>query len=94
MPRDSSGRNKGHAVIEFHRHRDAKNAVKEMDGFKISGRQLKCSIVTEQMARLVPSAKDYDLEDDSANQFIHSAQSRVILMQKLSREPNTIGGSD
>lgn len=31
---------------------------------------------------------DYDLEDDSANQYIHSAQSRALLMQKLSRESN------
>ena len=30
--------------------------------------------------------KDIDLEEDSANQYIHSAQSRALLMQKLSRE--------
>lgn len=48
LPKDaSSGKNRGHAIIEFVRHRDAKNAVKEMNGFDVMGRQLKCSIVTE-----------------------------------------------
>lgn len=48
MPRDHiTGRNKGHAVIEFKRHRDAKNAVKEMNGFDINGKKLKVSIVTD-----------------------------------------------
>lgn len=43
-----TGKNKGHAIIEYNRHRDAKNAVREMNGFDVLGRQLKCSIVTDQ----------------------------------------------
>jgi RNA recognition motif-containing protein len=81
-----SGRNKGHAVIEFKRHKDAKYAVKEMDGFDINDKKLKVSIVTDQQSRQMGSRKDYDLEDDNANQYIHSSQSRAVLMQKLSRE--------
>jgi RNA recognition motif-containing protein len=42
-----SGRNKGHAIIEFKRHKDAKYAVKEMDGFDINDKKLKVSIVTD-----------------------------------------------
>ncbi len=42
-----TGKNKGYAVIEYSRHKDAKNAVREMNGFDVSGRQLKCSIVTD-----------------------------------------------
>jgi RNA recognition motif-containing protein len=88
LPKDHiTGRNKGHAIIEFRRHKDAKTAVKEMNAFDINGKKLKVSIVTDQLTRQMNTGKqDYDLEDDSANQYIHSAQSRALLMQKLSRE--------
>ena len=89
LPKDHiTGRNKGHAIIEFKRHKDAKTAVKEMNGFDMNGKILKVSIVTDQDQRRMGNQKDYDLEDDSANQYIHSAQSRALLMQKLSRETN------
>ncbi len=49
MPKDSvTGRNKGHAIIEYYRHKDAKNAVKEMNGFDVLGRQLKCHIIDDR----------------------------------------------
>jgi RNA recognition motif-containing protein len=52
MPKDSlTGRNKGHAIIEYNRHRDAKNAVKEMNGFDVLGRQLKCNIIDDRSGR-------------------------------------------
>ena len=39
LPKDPvTGQNKGHAIIEFHSHRHAKNAVREMNGFEIRGR--------------------------------------------------------
>ena len=48
MPKDHiTGKNKGHAIIEFKRHKDAKTAVKEMNGFEINGKKLKVTIVTE-----------------------------------------------
>jgi RNA-binding protein 23/39 len=46
LPKDA-GRNKGHAIIEYNRHRDAKNAVKEMDGFDVLGRKLSCKIIND-----------------------------------------------
>ena len=95
LPRDPvTGRNKGHAIIEYNRHRDAKNAVKEMDGFDVLGRKLSCKIINEApgaggkpvMSMMQQQAnKDLDLEEDSGQQYIHSAQSRLMLMQKLSR---------
>ena len=52
MPKDHiTGRLKGHAVVEFKRHRDAKTAVKQMDGFDINGKRLKVQILTETMNR-------------------------------------------
>lgn len=46
--------------------------------------------MTEQTTKMMNQRGqgDYDLEEDSANQYIHSAQSRALLMQKLSRESN------
>ena len=74
LPKDQlTGKNKGHAIIEYHRHRDAKNAVKEMNGFDMQGRQLKCSIVTDQgaaaraMMNRTAGTGEYDLEEDSAH---------------------------
>jgi RNA-binding protein 39 len=56
LPKDHiTGRNKGHAIIEFKRHRDAKDAVKEMNGFDINSKKLKVSILTESINRQMKS---------------------------------------
>lgn len=48
LPKDHiTGRNKGHAIVEFKRHKDAKGAVKEMNGFDINGKKLKVSILSD-----------------------------------------------
>lgn len=48
LPKDHiTGKNKGHAIIEFKRHRDAKDAVKEMNGFDVNGKKLKVSILSD-----------------------------------------------
>mmetsp|Transcript_44267 Transcript_44267/g.42969 ORF Transcript_44267/g.42969 Transcript_44267/m.42969 type:complete len:274 (+) Transcript_44267:519-1340(+) len=88
LPKDqATGKIKGHAIVEFRKHRDAKTAVKQMDGFTINDKKLKASILTETVNRQMQNQKEgYDLEDDSANQYIHSQQSRALLMQKLMRE--------
>jgi RNA recognition motif-containing protein len=87
LPKDHiTGRNKGHAIVHFQRHRDAKTAVKEMNGFDVHGKKLKVSILSDSVNKNMTNRHEYDLEDDSANQYIHSAQSRALLMQKLSRD--------
>ena len=56
LPKDPvTGRNKGHAIIEYNRHRDAKNAVKGMDGFDVLGRKLKCNIINDQSGKPITS---------------------------------------
>jgi RNA-binding protein 39 len=48
LPKDTiTGKNRGHAIVHFRRHRDAKDAVKEMNGFEVKGRKLKVSILTD-----------------------------------------------
>ena len=91
LPKDHiTGRNKGHAIITYRKYKYAKAAVKEMNGFDFNGKKLKVQIMTEQTTKMMNQRGqgDYDLEEDSANQYIHSAQSRALLMQKLSRESN------
>ena len=61
-----------------------------MNGFEVLGRQLKCHIIDERsgkpMTQIVNQQnRDMDLEEDTGAQYIHSAQSRLLLMQKLSR---------
>jgi hypothetical protein len=57
-----------------------------MNGFDINGKKLKVSILTDAVSKTMGSKKEYDLEEDGANQYLHSAQSRALLMAKLSRE--------
>lgn len=44
-----------------------------MNGFDINGRKLKVQIMTEATSKMMNQRGDYDLEEDSANQYIHSA---------------------
>ena len=64
---------KGHAIIEFRSRGDAKYAVKKMNGFDINGKKLKVSLLTDTINKQLNAKGDYDLEDDTANQYIHSA---------------------
>ena len=57
-----------------------------MNGFDIQGKTLKVSLLSENLNKMGNQRGDYDLDEDTANQYIHSAQSRALLMQKLSRE--------
>jgi len=36
VPKDSSGKNKGHAIIEYTTHKEAKLASQSMNGFEVS----------------------------------------------------------
>lgn len=45
-----------------------------MNGFEINKKKLKVQIMNEQLTKQMNTGKgEYDLEDDSANQYIHSA---------------------
>lgn len=39
---------------------------------------------------MFPSTDSLDLDEDSGHNFLHSAQSRALLMQKLTRETPSI----
>ena len=57
-----------------------------MNGFEWNDRKIKVQLLTEQNKRLLQKAGD-DLDDENQSHYLHSAQSRAMLMQKLSRDP-------
>lgn len=82
--RDSTtGKCKGYAFIQYKNASDAKAAINKMNGFPINNRAIKVSHVQGNL--VANEGYGIDLDEDSNNSFLHSAQSRALLMQKLSR---------
>ena len=89
---------KGFAMIQYKNTRDARAALEMMNGFEINNQRISVSQTpTSSMLGLGAGnngsgemlgsiERDLDIEDTSS--FLHSAQSRYLLMQKLTREGN------
>lgn len=84
---------KGFAMIQYKNSKDAKAALEMMDGFQINNQKIVVSQTpTASMLGLAAGTtsggieRDLDIEDTSS--FLHNAQSRYLLMQKLTRETN------
>jgi len=90
LPIDAYGNLKGFAFIQYRNPDDARAAIKKMNGFAIGGRQLKVSNVQPGMVQSLGEQQNLDLDEESGASYIHNAQSRALLMQKLLRED---GGS-
>jgi len=87
LPRDHvTGKNLGHCVIQFVRHRDAKEACKAMDGENLNEVVISVKIVTEKELRKMEEAQQENLDEDNSKKLIQSAQARSLLMQNLSRD--------
>lgn len=86
LPKDPyTGKNRGHSIVEFSSHKEARIAAQSMNGFELMhGQKLKVNILTDG-PKDDPSAKEEDLGEDTTNTYLHSAQDRTALMQKLSR---------
>ena len=103
MPKDPyTGKNRGHAIVEFSSHKEARIAAQSMNGFELMhGQKLKVNILTDG-PKDDPGSKEEDLGEDTTNTYLHSAQDRTALMQKLSRNKdamipgaiNPMGGPD
>lgn len=88
LPKDPyTGKNRGHAIVEFATHKSAQLAAESMDGFDFTdGQKLKVSILSDGPRDGSGAAhKEEDLGEDTTNTYLHSAQDRTALMQKLSR---------
>jgi len=89
----STGKSKGFAFIQYKNANDAKEAINKMNGFILRNKPLKVSTVQQNMAGIANNSynmyvntESLDLDEESGNNFLHSAQSRAMLMQKLTRE--------
>jgi hypothetical protein len=59
-----------------------------MNGYIIAGRPIKVTAVTQELSQLC-DANAVDLDDEGTSHYIHTPQSRALLIQKLSRTDNT-----
>ena len=86
LPKDPfTGKNRGHSIVEFSTHKEARIAAQSMNGFElVKGSTLKVNILTDGPKNEAPG-KEEDLGEDTTNTYLHSAQDRTALMQKLSR---------
>jgi RNA-binding protein 23/39 len=90
LPKDPiSGQNKGHSIVEFQSTSSAKQASQTMDAIEISpGQKLKVNILADNVRESNASNAAYakqedDLGEDTTHTYLHSAQARAQLMQKL-----------
>ena len=75
--------------MEFSSHKEAKLAAQSMSGFELmAGHKLKVNILTDGPRQ--DGNKEEDLGEDTTNTYIHSAQDRTALMQKLSRNKDSV----
>lgn len=86
---------KGFAMIQYQNSRDAKAALEMMNGFEINNQKITVSqtptatmlglgVGNNNGGAVGTLERDLDIEDTSS--FLHSAHSRYLLMQKLTRE--------
>jgi len=83
---DVTGKSKGYAFVVFRNSGDAKRAIIEMDGFTLNGKKIKVQPIQAGMANMLQDNSNFDLDDESGANYLQTAQSRAILMQKLQRE--------
>ena len=60
-----------------------------MNGYIIAGRPIKVTAMTQELSQIC-DANVVDLDDEGTSQFIHTPQSRALLIQKLSRTDNNL----
>ena len=80
LPKDTyTGKNKGHAIVEFSKHSEAKLAAQAMDKFEVTkGHKLKVSILQDGPKDTVKDGhKEEDLGEDTTNTYLHSAKDRA-----------------
>ena len=84
MPRDQQDKNRGHAIIEFTTHKEAKDASRLMNGVEVApGQHLKVNILTDGPT-ISANNREFGAQNDDLNDhYINSAQARSQLMQKL-----------
>jgi len=88
---DVTGKSKGYAFILFRNAQEAKRAIIEMNNFMINGKQIKVQAIQAGMANMLYDGYRMDLDDETGNSYLQTNQSKILLMQKLQRDPNSLG---
>lgn len=88
---DVTGKSKGYAFILFRNANEAKRAIIEMNNFMINGKQIKVQAIQAGMANMLYDGYRMDLDDETGNSYLQTNQSKILLMQKLQRDPNGLG---
>ncbi|CAE7184254.1 SRSF8 [Symbiodinium microadriaticum] len=57
LPSHPNGDRKGFAFVRFYNKQDAEDAVKEMEGYELEGKTLKCMLATVQKSRFNPNVR-------------------------------------
>ena len=86
LPKDPfTGKNKGHSIVEFQHHSEAKVAASTMNNFEVmEGQRLNVSILQDAPRDSGKEGqREEDLGEDTTNTYLHSAKDRAQLMQKL-----------
>lgn len=88
IPRDHiTQKPKGYALIEFRRAQEAKDAVQFLNNIEIGGKKITVSIHTEYLQKQLNAKENKNsgeaISYDSGASYIHTAQARTLLMQKL-----------
>jgi RNA-binding protein 39 len=71
---------KGFAFIQFKKVQSAKDAISRMNNYTINGKPIKVSHVTASMLMSVNNSDSIglcELDEDSAQNYLHTSQSRV-----------------
>ena len=89
----NSNRSKGFAYVLYKRAKDAKQAIREMNNYTLMERTIKVSVAegggkNSQAYSNANEISAADFDEESGAHYIHSAQSRALLMQKLIRDNN------
>ena len=83
---DVTGKSKGYAFVLFRNSGDARRAIIEMDGFVVNNKKIKVQPIQAGMANMLQDNSNFDLDDESGNNYLQTSQSKTLLMQKLQRE--------
>lgn len=59
-----------------------------MNNLMINGKQIKVQAIQAGMANMLYDGYRMDLDDESGNSYLQSNQSKILLMQKLQRDPS------
>jgi RNA-binding protein 39 len=90
VPKNKEGKAEGIAYVQFKKTKDAKEAIKKMNGFKFKGKLLKVASANEGLkpSRAGEHVPTTELEAEEKGKLIEGVEARATLSKKLIRDDN------